>query len=76
MIDLGIIYDKVESYSKMDKFQLFADCVREKLEIHLIDYYNRLEDKLERAYDRVMNADSKMLKDANKQLKKVERAKY
>lgn len=76
MIDLGIIYKKIESYAEMNKFQLFADCVREKLEIHLIDYYNRLEDKLERAYDRVINADSKMMKDANRQLKRVEKVKY
>ena len=32
MTNLGIIYDKLKTYSEKDKFELFADCVRDKLD--------------------------------------------
>lgn len=77
MSNLGIIYDNLQRYSSMNKFDLFADCVKQKLEIHLIDYYNRLSAKLERAYNQVMNAeDLKALKYASKELSRAERPKY
>lgn len=77
MSKLGIIYSKVENYAKMDKFQLFADCVTDKLELHLENYYKRLENKLSRAYAKVLATDDmQALKDANRQLKKTENTKY
>lgn len=77
MNNLGIIYDKVKSYAQKDKFEMFAECVKEKLEVHLIDYYNRLSSKLERAYNKVIQTeDVRILKEANKQLNKVERPRF
>lgn len=77
MTNLGIIYDNIKRYSEMNKFDLFADCVKQKLQIHLVDYYYRLSAKLERAYNQVMNAeDLKALRYASKELSKAERPKY
>lgn len=77
MTNLGIIYDKLKTYSEKDKFELFADCVRDKLDIHLTEYYKRLSSKLEKAYTQVLNADdAKLLKEANKHLNKANRPKF
>lgn len=71
--NVGIIYEKLKTYQSKDKFEMFAECVRNKLDTHLTDYYYRLSAKLDKAYNKVISIDdARVLKEVNKHLNKAD----